>query len=950
MFPQLTKYTHPSLLPTATDGLLGQSRAKKKATSRLSLHLSTLIDTDIRQPSADGGFLPLSLILSQQFNDVAQRAFRRGFRAPCKAHFAWTDPAHSYPALHAAASCCEHYDNQLLTTYCINCNRVNACTTNTCFLASSRTVPRATTCAIAARLQAICPILLRSVEQVGIFYETFISLPEAFLLGIDPGSPVLRDLTVFDIANCDPRLPSIYVYTGDTPHPRHCVQAVGGHTFVYLTDSSEEGKTAAKEAAHSQTVPGGVISDIPGQFEVLSGDAVFAHLIDKAGNPAHDCLQIMFGLTFSREYTDSMCLLCTNFDCQEHFSRMLVDVEQAKDIMLGSRDRRQPRNLESPPALLKTRDNEHDWYQLNVNCYFAPTTALNVAAWELQGPSDLLHACREYGEQVDWAIVTTIIWQANRINVRVLSTLRKMGHFGDPHKDENDFTAGLSCGACLSDLSDKPGCEPGCLHFLGVGCWGCSQYMAQILFSGLLHHGGTSPLVPGGQPMEKWETHMLLISYPATKILTDAWVGIELLSLVNFMARSALQHLHFAFCQLPSSYGAQIDAGQFLKAFSLDVDGHRPFSKHHKKVHDELLQKQFNQYLAGIPLVSHNKYHGWDITAINHDDVDKDYNNKSESKSEDNRKFPSPASSINVNTSIQGLPPGSPALPSGIDYLCINNDHSVVLLPDLRQAHNNPVGYQGNHTLPVPCSVPPRSKPFSPVSDDNSEYEDSNVGCSGSPVVFPPEVGVPVRRSSRIVVSSLAAKPTVEPRAANRMVVELCPFQNRDRQHCTSLTSPISDMTSTALSTVTPNSRQPCTQAVRVVPGPPLLSPSSLSDMTPLPQLPSILFPPPQQFRSHSLLTTTESRQSGCRVFLTKLVNGVLSSAQSQVNSIKATSGELLHNALNVLDNIDSKTNSLCVLHDPSHTKMPQYSASIFDICDYCNGTTVWISRLVDSV
>ncbi|KAI0683434.1 hypothetical protein BC835DRAFT_1423273 [Cytidiella melzeri] len=76
---------------------------------------------------------------------------------------------------------------------------------------------------------------------------------------------------------------------------------------------------------------------------------------------------------------------------------------------------------------------------------------------------------------------------------------------------------------------------------------------------------------------------------------------------------------------------------------------------------------------------------------------------------------------------------------------------------------------------------------------------------------------------------------------------------------------------------------------------------------------------------------------------------------------MQATSGELLRNALNVLDNIDSKTDSLRVLHDLSHTKMPQYSASIFDVRDYCDGTTVWINlycqrvmlaetRLVDSV
>ncbi|KAI0683760.1 hypothetical protein BC835DRAFT_1524140 [Cytidiella melzeri] len=519
---------------------------------------------------------------------------------------------------------------------------------------------------------------------------------------------------------------------------------------------------------------------------------------------------------------------------------MLDDVEQAKDVMLGSRNRRvkmkgvlafessrrakpmknaprcyslnnmvqQPRNLESPPAPLKTRDNEHDWYQLNVNRYLAATTALNVAAWELQGPSIF---CMHVGSMasrsipLDWAIY---IKKEKQI-------VEQMGHFGGPHEDKNDFTAGLSCGLCLSDLSDKPGCEPGRLHFLGVGCWVCLQYMAQIFFSGLLRHGGTSPLVPDEQPMEGWETRMLLISYPATKILTgearrsfssmpyqsaplyitpemtgapasqqakamwtthttyaqDAWVGMEPLSLVNFMARSALQHLHFAFRQLPSSYGVQIDAGQFLKAFSLDVDGHRvnadpwelapnsnvgqPFGERHKQVQDELLQKQFNHYLAGIPLVSHNKYHGWDITAINHgarpkctDDVDEDYDNKDKTRQDNIKRKANTQDQLDTSKgankrgryrialqmevekriennypmaqsldSYRSLVTHATAVPSSASSMDVNTISDTA---DLRQAHNNPVGYQGNHTLPVPRSVPPRGKHLSPMSDDDS--------------------------------------------------------------------------------------------------------------------------------------------------------------------------------------------------------------------------------------
>ncbi|KAI0084504.1 hypothetical protein BDY19DRAFT_997720 [Irpex rosettiformis] len=226
----------------------------------------------------------------------------------------------------------------------------------------------------------------------------------------------------------------------------------------------------------------------------------------------------------------------------------------------------------------------------------------------------------------------------------------------------------------MSDLKNRPGCEPGRLHFLGQGVWVRLDYMTQLFFSGLLRHGGTSPLVPDDEPIEGWETRMLLISYPPTSMITgearhpysaipfqdsplylclemigapvfkeggkkwtnschyagDSWVTMEPHSLVNWMARGLLQQGHFAFRQLPASFKVEIDPSLFLKAFSMEVDGVRvqaedwllapnpqvqePFTQRHRDVQEELLVNQFDRLMQGIPMVKENRYRGWDIT------------------------------------------------------------------------------------------------------------------------------------------------------------------------------------------------------------------------------------------------------------------------------------------------------------------------------------------------
>jgi hypothetical protein len=122
--------------------------------------------------------------------------------------------------------------------------------------------------------------------------------------------------------------------------------------------------------------------------------------------------------------------------------------------------------------------------------------------------------------------------------------------------------------------------------------------MVQLFFSGLLRHGGTSPLAPDGEKIEGWETRLLLVSYPATGIISgeahrlcasllhqpkplfiapemtgapftsgsnqlwttyatyaqDGWVGMDPHSHFTFMVRAALQQAHWVFQQLPGYY------------------------------------------------------------------------------------------------------------------------------------------------------------------------------------------------------------------------------------------------------------------------------------------------------------------------------------------------------------------------------------------------------------
>ncbi|KAI0091813.1 hypothetical protein BDY19DRAFT_904411 [Irpex rosettiformis] len=548
------------------------------------------------------------------------------------------------------------------------------------------------------------------------------SLPDEYPVYVPEGSPVLKGLEKLDLLDRHPRLPAIYKYAGQ--HPLHLAKLLSvGTTYVYLVDPSPEGKETFAALSDAQEVPSGPIGDLAGLLELKPGDALFARSTENAGDPEADCLQVLVGIKLVRQANEQMIQLVRGGYTLEDIIQMLDDVEKARDAMLGTREDRtttpgkvlferhwraqslqnaprcygmnsmvqQPKQVEGPPAPLKTVDNEHDEYQEMVNELLRVGTAatkLNVTAFEMQGPQGLLRAMRNYSELVNTPHLgyhRNVYWGSQQTNCACPQHRSKerrldqqMGHFGGPHEDKHDFPAGLTCALCMSDLKDKPGCEPGRLHFLGQGVWVRLEYMTQLFFSGLLRHGGTSPLVPDEEPIEGWETRMLLISYPPTSMITgearhpysavpfqdsplylcpemtgalvfkeggkkwtnschyagDGWVTMEPPSLFNWMARGLLQQGHFALRQLPAYFKVEIDPDVFLSAFSMEVNGERvqadawplapnpqvqePFTQRHRDVQDELLVNQFDRLMQGIPMVKENKYRSWDITRQEH--------------------------------------------------------------------------------------------------------------------------------------------------------------------------------------------------------------------------------------------------------------------------------------------------------------------------------------------
>ncbi|KAI0083069.1 hypothetical protein BDY19DRAFT_998891 [Irpex rosettiformis] len=209
---------------------------------------------------------------------------------------------------------------------------------------------------------------------------------------------VLRDLVPFPIIERSPKVPSIFEYHGS--HPSHRVKYTGARTFVYLLDSSPEGKDFAYTLSESLRVPGGSLSAMCGELELFPGDAFLGRPISRGGDPAFDCLQILVGVVLDENLTPCMVNLLEHQDVWTHadIAEAVRELRVSRDDVLGSREDRvrtgktafeldprakpmkngpqcfplnnmvqQARQVEGPPAALKTVDNTSDAHQIRTH-------------------------------------------------------------------------------------------------------------------------------------------------------------------------------------------------------------------------------------------------------------------------------------------------------------------------------------------------------------------------------------------------------------------------------------------------------------------------------------------------------------------------------------------------------------------------------------------------------
>ncbi|KAI0083169.1 hypothetical protein BDY19DRAFT_998784 [Irpex rosettiformis] len=545
-------------------------------------------------------------------------------------------------------------------------------------------------------------------------------LPTVYPVIVPDNSPVLRGLvpcTAIQIESRPSQLPVIYEWIG--PHPSHPVKFEGSRTYVYLVDPSPEGKRVAEALWIAQKVPDGHISSISGHVHITPGDTLLARPIDKGGDPAHDCLQGLAGVSLERELTPNMRQL-ENLGMYKHqqIVALIDEYDAARLDLIGSREFRvdnggkawfevqdraepvrggpwcygfnsmvqRPRRVEGPPAALRTVDNTPDEYQLNVNRYNKASTALNVAAWVMQGPRKLVKDTQDFGDQVNsprLGCSENFFWssqQNNMANAVHLKDVAKFkdaqGFFSGMHQDEGDAGNGHSAALGGSDL--PPYAEPGRFHLVGQGVYFTLDYRAQIFFTGLLPHRGTPPLIPPEYKIEGWEIRMLLISYPASDILSgearaplthlpyedfplhitpemtgafattrdnkpfwtprtsyslDGWVCTDSRAHINYLVRSHVQLLYWILAQVPAHYGVEInadlmtDAVTFLEnnirttadrwKFAPNPDVNKRFGDTHRAVQDAFLKDTFDHLMQGIPSLTSNRYKDWDCADTN---------------------------------------------------------------------------------------------------------------------------------------------------------------------------------------------------------------------------------------------------------------------------------------------------------------------------------------------
>ncbi|KAI0086699.1 hypothetical protein BDY19DRAFT_908118 [Irpex rosettiformis] len=522
---------------------------------------------------------------------------------------------------------------------------------------------------------------------------------------VDPS--VLKDLTPFPIVGRSPKVPPIFEYHG--PHPYHRVKSSESRTFVYLLDPSPEGKDYAYALSESLGVPGGPTEALRGDLELLPGDALLGRPINKGGDPSFDCLQVLVGIVLDENLTPHIVNLLEHQERWTHgdIADAIRELMVARNDVLGSRADRvstgktafeldprakpmkngpqcfplnnmvqQARQVEGPPAALKTVYNTPDTHQLRTHKFVMAVTKINTIGWDLQGPPSSLSAAEAYHDMINCpnlghrrnfssASQQMNIADAQRPTDSANSAfVEQQGHFGDAHIDFRDASNGWSCGNSLGDTPESPGFAlpaPSVVHrplttrrYPPIGpksvqfSWlGKASVCYQL--SCVWHSVGGSQTflrlysVPENTPLPSLEMTgaPVLGGTPPfytnhATIAQDGWVTMDRPSLLNFIMRGTLQYTRWILRQLPPECGIQVDANQFIRSVSYleedtetrvnpddwdlapDSDVQCPFGERHKAIQDAFLKTENDRLIAGIPIMTDNPYAEWDVTAMNY--------------------------------------------------------------------------------------------------------------------------------------------------------------------------------------------------------------------------------------------------------------------------------------------------------------------------------------------
>ncbi|KAI0336888.1 hypothetical protein BDW22DRAFT_1349558, partial [Trametopsis cervina] len=368
-------------------------------------------------------------------------------------------------------------------------------------------------------------------------------------------SLVMNCLQYWELPGRDPLLPPIYIYVGSY-HREHPFKITGRQTYVYIVDDSPAGKSLYDRISKSRNVPSGFTKDLMGFLQLRPGDALLARPISGNGLTEHDVVQslcsielVCFRTIPLEEYSRFPHL--TRGITLDYMRELAKQADASRLVLLGSREEREktgktayertgravpvggsqrcygasnmvqkPRQVAGPPAAFKMTGQEPDEGQEMIRQAIQACSKFNALSWRMQCPQHLYEALQNYADQLNtprFGCPENIFWHSMQLNhantqdvAHEQSMTNVMGQFGGKHIDAGDANASHTAILVLSDIGEEEKHESGRLHMLGPGAYFQLDLLLQGFFSGLLVHGGTSPLVSEPSQIVKWATRMVL--------------------------------------------------------------------------------------------------------------------------------------------------------------------------------------------------------------------------------------------------------------------------------------------------------------------------------------------------------------------------------------------------------------------------------------------------------